>query len=150
MDSGQVFQSRFRVALIQAVVAGIIASLMLYILNGTANRYETAGTIFAKILVPALSSYILIALTYKTRWWIASIPSWLLVPLVGTALTLAVHGIPKAIIGWNHPLQQTPLTVYFVRWSMSAATFWVVFNVVLLPLSLILHYGRRIIQNLTG
>lgn len=147
--SEQVFQSVFFVALIEAVVAGVIASLVLYVLNGTANRYETAGTVLAKVFLPTLSSYILVALSFKRRWFVASIPSWLLIPSVGTALALAVQGIPNAILGWQHALQQPPLSVYAARWFLSAATFWVLLNLVLLPITLILHYGRRLIQNMT-
>ena len=147
--SEQVFQSVFSVALIEAVVAGVIVSLVLYVLNRTANRYETAGTVFAKVFLPTLSSYILVALSFKKRWFVASIPSWLLIPSVGTALALMVPGIPNAIFGWHHALPQPPLSVYVIGWCLSAATIWAALNLVLLPITLILHYGRRIIQNMT-
>ena len=146
--SEQVFQSVFSLALIEAVVAGVIVSLVLYVLNGTANRYETAGTVLAKVFLPTLSSYILVALSFKRSWFVASIPSWLLIPSVGTALALMVRWLPNAIFEW-HTRPQPPLSAFVVEWFFSAATFWALLNLVLLPIILILHYGRRLIQNMT-
>jgi hypothetical protein len=141
------YRNPTKVALVEALAAGIMLALIFLVLNGTQNAYETVASSAIKIILPTIGSYLAVWLLLKHLRQKANFtaPSWLLLYFFGTWLALIVKIIPGAIADWTDPHQVATFDEY-LRKTAGAFQLFGFFSFVLLPLTASIHYFGGVLR----
>jgi hypothetical protein len=136
-----------RVALVEALAAGIMLSLIFLVFNWTQNAYETVASTLIKIFLPTIGSYLAVWLLIKFSKGKANLiaPSWLLLYFLGTWIALILKIIPGAVADWMDPQQAVTLEEYS-RKAVGAFQLFGFFSFVLLPLTASIHYFGGVLR----
>ena len=137
------YQNAMRVALIEAITAGIVTAFAFCVLNGTENAYETVLSMTVKIVLPTIMSYVLIwfLLSRLSKTGSFFLASWLPISVIGTLLALVFQAMPGLLADWNSSVMAgVGFVQYANKWATIIFTLLTLLLVVLLPLTAIVHY----------
>ncbi len=141
--------NKLRVDMMEALVSGLLIGFLLCTTDSDGSRHLIYC--IEDILI-ALSSYTAVALLLY-RFWHGNlrrmVPSWMLIATGGTLLCLVITFTPAIVNGWDGaPYVKPTLSEYTYERAKEIRSFFVLFTLLTLPITAVIHYADSVIRGM--